>query len=345
VVERIVGRIAGGYTRPVAVQTRERMRRAIGNVGVGPMVVSIGGNALAPDGEGGRSAAQLWRAYEAAGQLVELIRDGRPLAIVHGNGPQVGEVLRRAEGAGGASASIALDVCDAETQGQIGYMLQQALGNLVRAAEIDRAVVAVITQVEVSREDGAFLAPTKPIGSFYTEVEAKRLAAQSSWDVVQDSGRGWRRVVPSPQPLAVVEGATIAELVRSGIVTICGGGGGIPVARRADGMLEGVSAVIDKDYASALIAQEIGAKLLVMTTQVERVSLDFGTARERPIASISADDAEQCLREGQFPEGSMGPKIAAALQFLRNGGRHVIITDPRHLVSSLNGETGTRITR
>lgn len=345
VIRRIVGLDHRRYTRPVAVQTRDRLRERMGRIAGGPMVVSIGGNALAPDGESGNRAAQLRRAYEAAAQLLELIRDGRPLAVVHGNGPQVGDVLRRAEATDPSAATMALDVCDAETQGQIGYMLQQALGNTVRAAGIDRAVVALITQVEVSRHDGAFLSPTKPIGSFYSEAEARRLAAEFGWAVAQDSGRGWRRVVPSPQPLAVVEGATIAGLVRSGAVTICAGGGGIPVARGVDGMLEGVSAVIDKDYASALIAREIGAKLLVMTTQVEHVSLDFGTDHERPIAAISADDAEECLREGQFPLGSMGPKIAAALQFLRSGGRDVIITDPRHVVSSLDGRSGTRITR
>jgi carbamate kinase len=309
----------------------------------GPIVVSIGGNALAPDGDASKTAAQLSRAYEAAGELVRIISGGRLVAITHGNGPQVGQILLREEADNPSGAITALDVYNAETQGAIGYMLVQALGNVMASAGIDRSVLAVVTRVVVSLVDPAFLAPTKPVGPFYTEAEAQALRERTGWQMVADSGRGWRRVVPSPRPLAIVEGKVIADLVRAGVVAVCGGGGGIPVARRADGHLEGVPAVIDKDYASALIAREIGATVMVMATQVERISLNFGTEHEKPIASIDAETAELHLRSGQFPPGSMGPKVEAGLQFLRSGGRAAIITDVRHLVASLAGRSGTWI--
>jgi carbamate kinase len=308
-----------------------------------PIVIGIGGNALVDDGNPGGGKEQLVRAHQTANQLISILSSGRPIAIVHGNGPQVGYILQREEMSSPGLPAQSLDVCGSESQGQIGYALQQAFGNVLQAALVSRQVIAVVTQVEVSIEDPAFLSPSKPIGSFYSEEEATAASVDRGWQMVQDSGRGWRRVVASPRPKSIVEAQVIARLVKMGIVTICAGGGGIPVIARDGGGLVGVAAVIDKDYASALVAKEIGAELLTITTPVEHVSLDFGTIRQRPIGRISAEHMERHLREGQFPVGSMAPKVDAALEFLRSGGRHVIITDPEHLAAALAGRTGTWI--
>ena len=225
----------------------------------------------------------------------------------------------------------------------IGYILQQSFGNALRVRDIGRPVVAMVTQVEVDPRDPGFENPTKPIGKFYSEEEAERFAGERGWKMVFDARRGWRRVVPSPRPLTIVEVEVIRALVEQGVITICVGGGGIPVVRTESGELRGVEAVVDKDYASALLARTIDADLFIISTQVEKVALNFGTPQEQPLDRLAASEAEQYLREGHFPPGSMGPKIEAAVEFVRSKGGRALITDFPNLSRALGGETGTWI--
>ncbi len=307
-------------------------------------VVAIGGNSLIRPGQRGSIAEQFANANETADSIAEVVRDGWKIALTHGNGPQVGFILRRSEVVGSDIApTLSLDMCDADSQGGIGYILQQTIGNALRRLGIDRPVVALVTQVEVDPNDPGFQNPTKPIGAFYPEEEARHLSSGQGWRMMHDPRRGWRRVVPSPRPLAIVEVEVIRGLVQQGVVTLCAGGGGIPVVRMEGGELRGVEAVVDKDYASALLARSIEAELFVVSTQVEKVALNFGTPEERPLDRLTAAEAERHLREGQFPAGSMGPKIEAAIEFLRRGGRRALITDPPNLRRALHGETGTWI--
>jgi len=307
-------------------------------------VIAIGGNSLIKFGQLGTIAEQFGNARETAEQLAELVGEGWRVAVTHGNGPQVGFILRRSEAVPPHIApKLTLDMCDADSQGGVGYILQQPLGNALRARDINRPVAAVITQVEVDPADPEFRNPTKPIGHFHGEEEAEGYGREYGWTMVFDAGRGWRRVVPSPRPLAIVEADVLRILVEQGVVTICVGGGGIPVVRTDHGELRGVEAVVDKDYASALLARTIGAELLVISTQVERAAIDFGKPSERPLGELTVTEAERYLAEGQFPPGSMGPKIGAALEFLRSGGQQVLITDFPNLKRALDGETGTRV--
>lgn len=310
------------------------------------VVIAIGGNSLIPDADHKSVQDQYAAAAETDDHIASLIEDGWDVAISHGNGPQVGFILRRSEMSSSELHEIPLDYCGADTQGAIGYMLQQNLINDLRQRGIQKGVTTVVTQVEVDRADPAFASPSKPIGSFMDEAEAMRRRDEEGWDIREDAGRGWRRVVASPAPLRIVELDVIRQLVDAGVVTIAVGGGGIPVITNDAGDLEGIAAVIDKDLASALLASQIGADLLLISTAVEKVALNFGTPEEEWIDRMTLDEVRQYLAEGtHFAEGSMAPKMRAVVQFLEAGGKEALITNPPNLERAMAGETGTRIVR
>jgi carbamate kinase len=309
-------------------------------------VVAIGGNSLIKDRQHQTVRDQYIAAGETCWHIASMITDGWDVAISHGNGPQVGFILRRSELAAHELHELPLDVCGADSQGAIGYALVQNLENDFARLGLDRHAVAVVTQVEVAADDPAFTHPTKPIGSFMDEAMAARRREEEGWDVVEDAARGWRRVVPSPIPLRIVEEDAIRALLEQGFVVVSVGGGGIPVVADADGNLSGVAAVIDKDLASALLATSIGAELLVITTAVEKVALDFGTPEQRWVDRMTLAEAKERLAEGRhFAAGSMAPKIDAVVRFLERGGETAVITDPDNVERALAGETGTTITR
>ena len=307
-------------------------------------VVAIGGNSLIKDRFHQTVRDQYIAAGETCWHIASMIEDGWDVAIGHGNGPQVGFILRRSELAAHELHEVPLDVCGADSQGAIGYALTQNLENDFRRLGIDRHAVTVITQVEVAADDPAFANPSKPIGSFMDEETAARRRAEDGWAVREDAGRGWRRVVPSPEPLRIVEEDSIRALIEDGFVVVSVGGGGIPVVSNENGDLSGVAAVIDKDLACSLLATRIDASLLLITTAVEHVSLDFGTSDERPIERMTLSEAKGYLAEGvHFVEGSMAPKIRAVIGFLERGGEHAIITDPENVERALAGEAGTHV--
>jgi carbamate kinase len=307
-------------------------------------VVAIGGNSLIKDKQHQSVRDQYIAAGETCWHVASMIKDGWDVAIGHGNGPQVGFILRRSELAAHELHEVPLDVCGADSQGAIGYALAQNLENDFRRLDVDRHAVAVVTQVEVSRDDPAFQSPSKPIGSFMDEPEAMRRRDQDGWSVKEDAGRGWRRVVPSPEPIRIVEVDAVRSLIENRFVVITVGGGGIPVVADANGELTGIAAVIDKDHACALLANEIEAELLLITTAVEKVALDFGQPTQRWLDRMTLSEAKEYLAEGtHFLPGSMAPKIEAVVDFLERGGGTAIITDPENVERALEGETGTRI--
>ncbi|HSB01304.1 MAG TPA: carbamate kinase, partial [Anaerolineales bacterium] len=280
--------------------------------------------------------------------IADMIEQGWDVAIGHGNGPQVGFILRRSEIAAKAEGmhEIPLDVCGADSQGAIGYALQQNLQNELYQRGIKKKVVTVITQVLVDRDDPAFRHPSKPIGGFMDAPEAKRRKEEQDWTVVEDAGRGWRRVVASPLPKEIVELETVETLLERGIITITVGGGGIPVIDPGDGNYCGVAAVIDKDYASSLLAQKVKADLFVISTAVEKVAIHFGKPEQKWLDKMTLAEAKAYLAEGtHFAKGSMAPKIQAVVWFLENGGKEALITNPENLGRALKGETGTRIVK
>lgn len=305
-------------------------------------VVAIGGNSLIKDTQHQSVRDQYIAARETCHHIVGMIRDGWNVVISHGNGPQVGFILRRSELAASELHEVPLDVCGADSQGAIGYALQQNLCNEFRRFGMDRHAATIICQMEVRADDPAFQHPSKPIGSFMDEEMAER-RRQQGWDLIEDAHRGWRRVVASPTPMRIVELPAIRALVEAGLVVITVGGGGIPVVSNADGDLEGVPAVIDKDLASALLATELGVDLLLISTAVERVALDFGRPEQRFVDRLTASAARAYLEEGRhFAAGSMAPKIQAVLNYLDHGGKEAIVTDPVNVERALRGETGTR---
>lgn len=308
------------------------------------IVVSLGGNAILPADKVGTIDEQIRITRETMEQVVELVRHRR-VVITHGNGPIVGNILIRNEVARDYVTPMPLDVCGADSQGGLGYMLQQTLQNLLRAAGIQRDVATVVTQVVVDPDDPGFRNPTKPIGPFYGEEQARDLERTKGWRLVQDAGRGWRRVVPSPKPRRIVEMSAIRSLYESGHVVIAAGGGGIPVVEEPSGKLRGCEAVIDKDLASVVLGLELGAETLLIVTAVDRVALDFHKSTRRWIDRMSLAEASRNLVEGQFPAGSMGPKIEAAIWFLQAGGREVCITSPEKIHDALQRKAGTWITR
>jgi carbamate kinase len=309
-------------------------------------VIAIGGNSLIPDAQHQTVQDQYEAAAVTDDHIASLVEDGWDIAISHGNGPQVGFILRRSELASNELHEVPLDYCGADTQGAIGYMLQQNLINDFRQKGIDKNVATVVTQVEVDAADPAFGKPSKPIGSFMDEDEAQRRQEYDGWQVKEDAGRGWRRVVASPQPKRIVEVDIIRQLLDAGNVVIGVGGGGIPVVADDNGDLHGVAAVIDKDLASALLANEVDADLLLISTAVEKCALNFGTAEEEWVNEFTLDEVKQYLAEGShFAEGSMAPKMRAVVQFLENGGKEALITNPENIERAVAGETGTRIRR
>jgi len=311
-------------------------------------VVAIGGNSLIRDKVHQTVEDQYLAAKETTGHIAEMIAAGWRVAIGHGNGPQVGFILRRSEIAHKVEGmhEVPLDVCGADSQGAIGYALQQTLQNWLYMRGIHTNVATVITQVLVDRDDPAFGNPTKPIGGFMDEDEARRRESTMGWSVVEDAGRGWRRVVASPMPKEVVELDTVRALINAGVVVISVGGGGIPVIDKGAGEYVGIAAVIDKDHASSLLAQSIHADLFVISTAVEKVALNFGKPDQRWIDRMTVSEARAYLAEGtHFAKGSMAPKIAAIIRYLEAGGKHAIITTPENIFRAVKGETGTHIVR
>jgi carbamate kinase len=309
-------------------------------------VVAIGGNSLIKDEKHKSVEDQYQAAKETTFHIADMIEAGWDVAIGHGNGPQVGFILRRSEIAAKVEGmhEIPLDVCGADSQGAIGYALQQTLQNELFHRKIKKAVATVVTQVLVDKNDPAFKNPTKPIGSFMDEAEAKRRQKELGWSVVEDSGRGWRRVVASPLPKEVVELESVETLIKSGTVVVTVGGGGIPVIDTGDGEYAGTAAVIDKDFASSLLARLIKADLLLISTAVEKVALNFGKPDQKWIDRMSLAEAKKYLAEGtHFAKGSMAPKIQAIIWFLEAGGKQALITNPENIGRALKGETGTWI--
>jgi len=312
-------------------------------------VVAIGGNSLIKDKQHQTVEHQYQAAKETCRHIADMIERGWVVAIGHGNGPQVGFILRRSEIAAQMAGmhEVPLDACGADSQGAIGYALQQNLRNEFDRRGIAKDAATVVTQVRVAADDPAFKTPSKPIGTFMEQDEAQRRAEQQGWSVVEDAGRGWRRVVASPFPQEIVELPAVRRLIDAGIITITVGGGGIPVVRderEENGHgLRGVPAVIDKDYASALLAQSINADLFLISTAVEHVFLNFGKPDERPIEEMTISQAKQYIEEGHFAPGSMLPKIKAIVWFLEEGGREALVTNPASIARALKGETGTRI--
>ncbi len=308
-------------------------------------VIAIGGNSLIKDKKHTTVQDQYKAAQETCKHIADMIAKGWDVAIGHGNGPQVGFILRRSEIAAKVAGmhEVPLDVCGADSQGAIGYALQQNLYNEFKKRGMQKAAATVVTQVLVDKNDPAFQNPTKPIGTFMEKEEAMRRAEEDGWTVVEDSGRGWRRVVASPIPKRIVELDAVKELLDAGIITITVGGGGIPVVEEEDGTLKGVAAVIDKDFASSLLAQSIGADLFLISTAVEKVYLNFNKPNQKAIDRMTVSEAKKYLEEGHFAKGSMEPKIRAIIWYLESGGKEAIITDPEHITAALEGKTGTHI--
>jgi len=309
------------------------------------LVIALGGNAIIPVGQEGTYEQQTAITQTTMKQVALLVRNGDQVVMTHGNGPVVGNIVLRND-AGMAVHGIPpmpMFVCGADSQGGLGFMLQQALQNALLEIGLEIPVATVVTQVRVDKNDPSFAGPTKPIGPFYDEEQAGLVRDEYGWTIVRDAGRGWRRVVPSPFPCEVVEWEAIRTLVEAGVVTIATGGGGVPVIRNEAGFLEGVDAVIDKDRASALLGRLINADVLVIVTQVEQVYVRFGQPDQEALTRLTVDEARRLLDDGEFPPGSMGPKIEAAISFLDGGGQAVVITSPEHIQAALAGKQGTTI--
>ncbi|MEE9456517.1 MAG: carbamate kinase [bacterium] len=308
----------------------------------GPTVVALGGNAVIKKGQRGDIYEQFANARASLEPFVPLIAAGAPLIVTHGNGPQVGDLLLMAEAARGEVPELPLGVLVADSQGQMGYMFQQSLKNHLILGGIDRDVVTVLTQVVVARDDDRLQRFTKPIGPFFDQATAKQRMADKGVVLKEDAGRGWRRVVPSPTPLAIVEIEIIRALLKDGDVVIACGGGGIPVYHEEDGRLEGVDAVVDKDLASAVLARDLGARVFVSATPIEQVYLNFEKPGQQALDVVTTAEAKSYLDEGHFGEGSMRPKVAAVIAFLEGGGKLGVVTTPELVPAALRGEAGTR---
>lgn len=320
------------------------------------ILIALGGNAIVGPGEEGNLEEQYRHTAEAMAELATLLTVGElatllhespfdGLIVTHGNGPQVGNILLRSEYASEVIYPITLDVAVADSQAGMGYMIQQSLQNALMRAGKQRSVTTVITQVEVARDDPAFANPTKFIGQPFPHEKVESLVRDRKWQMKLDKARGWRRVVPSPEPRAILEQDIIRTLSDEGVIVIAVGGGGIPVVREPDGRLHGVEAVIDKDMASALLAKNLGLKTFVIVTGVEQVCVGFGTPQQRPLGRVTTSEIRKYLDAGEFPEGSMGPKIRAALLFLEGGGDEVVITRSGRLSDAIKGNAGTRIVK
>jgi carbamate kinase len=306
-------------------------------------VVAFGGNALLRAEDRGTQEEQIARAKQAARWLAEIVRHGYKLIVVHGNGPQVGNILVQNEEASTKIPPQTLDVCVAQTEGSMGFLLQQAIRNRLDSIGVSGDVATILTEVEVDPTDVAFKRPTKPIGPFVTRYRAEALTRDLGWTMREDAGHGWRHVVASPRPLRILNLQTIVHMLDSAAVVIAAGGGGIPVVRGRDGQWRGVEAVIDKDFASSLLASELHAAMYVVLTGVAKVSVNFEKPSEKTLDRMTVAEATRYLAEGQFPAGSMGPKIEAAIQFVNRGGKQVLITDVEHLRDALQGNDGTLV--
>jgi carbamate kinase len=307
-------------------------------------VVAFGGNALMDFSGKSSYSDQLIKAEKMCREISNLFDMGYRVAITHGNGPQVGNLLMQQESLADAIPPMPLDVCGAMTQGQIGYMLEQTLRNMFTKNGVKKPVVSLVTQVVVSENDPAFKNPTKFVGPFFNKEEIEELHRERGWEIREDSGRGWRRVVPSPKPVDIVEKEEIGEMIRKNFVVISCGGGGIPVIRDRKGRLKGVAAVIDKDFAAERLASLVGAEVLLLITSVNQVSIFHGTPKQRNLSKMTLDEAKRYWDEGHFPPGSMGPKIQAAIKFLESGGKKTIITSLGGIDTAIKGEGGTAIT-
>ena len=308
-------------------------------------VVAFGGNALM--GHEGKSnyADQMRRTDTICRKLLSLFEVGYRIVITHGNGPQVGNILMQQESLTDSLPPMPLDVCNAMTQGQIGYMIEQRLRNIFEEKKIKKSIAVLVTQVVVSEDDPAFKNPTKFIGPFFRREETKRLEKEKGWNMKEDSGRGYRRVVPSPRPIDIVEKDEISDMAKRDLVVVACGGGGIPVLRDKRGKLKGVAAVIDKDYAAERLASLIVADSLILITPVDKVSIFYGTSKQKDLGRVSLEELKGYYDEGHFPPGSMGPKIEAAMKFINTGGRRTIITSIEGLDGAIKGKGGTIITQ
>lgn len=307
------------------------------------IVIAIGGNSLIEDSKHVTVKSQYEAANKTAKHIARLVKAGHRVVIAHGNGPQVGYILRRAEIASTQLHTVPLDSCVADTQGAIGYQLQMALDNQMAIDGIQKNIATVVTQVEVSDNDPSFNRPTKPIGSFMSEEVAMEHKNNDGWSVVEDSGRGWRRVVASPKPVSIIELQTIKCLLDNGVIVIAAGGGGIPVVKAADGTLSGREAVIDKDLAAAMLAKDLKADMFVISTAVPKVCINFGKPNQKALDDITVKEASQYMEEGHFAPGSMLPKIQAVNDFVKTTGNLGIITDPENLYDAIYGDQGTKI--
>jgi len=307
------------------------------------VVIAIGGNSLIKDAEHSTVFDQYRACGETSDYIADIVAEGYRVVITHGNGPQVGFILLRSELAKEVLHQVPLDSCGADTQGAIGYQISQTLGNELRCRGIDKSVAAIVTQTVVDANDPGFENPSKPIGPFYSEATAREHQDNEGWMMVEDAGRGWRRVVASPRPLEIIEEPAIEALLAKDIIVVAVGGGGIPVIRRDDGGLEGVGAVIDKDLASCMLAKNLGAEMFILSTAVDRVALNFGKPEQREIDRMTVREARLYLEAGHFPPGSMKPKIEAAIDFLEHGGQEVIITQPHLLEAAIRGSAGTHV--
>jgi carbamate kinase len=307
-------------------------------------VVAVGGNSLIKDSQHQSVYDQYAAAVESSKHVAGMIEQGWDVLLTHGNGPQVGFILRRSELSREELHPVPLDYCGADTQGAIGYMFQRALRNEFSQRGIEKHAATIITQTLVDKDDPAFQAPSKPIGSFMDQPTARAHEQDDGWSVVEDAGRGWRRVVPSPLPLKIVEFDAIVALIQAGFTVIASGGGGIPVIEQ-DGQLVGIEAVIDKDYAASTLARDLSADLFVITTQVDKVALNFGKPDQQLLDTLTLAQAKDYLAQGHFLKGSMGPKVQAIIWYLEGGGKEALITSPENIERGLRGETGTRFVR
>jgi carbamate kinase len=309
------------------------------------VLVALGGNAILKHKGSGTAEEQLQNIREVSRLIARLAAGGYHLAITHGNGPQVGDILLKNELAKKTLPPMPLDICGAESQGMIGYMLQQSIANELRSRGMETRVATVLTQTLVGEDDPAFRDPQKPIGPFYTPLEAKKLKEEKGWTIVNDAGRGYRRVVPSPEPVEIIEGTMIRTLYDEGFMVIASGGGGIPVLKdRRDGTIRGVEAVIDKDHSAAVLAGILGVGVLLIITDVDNAYLNFERPGQSPLGRITVDEAQRHLEAGHFLKGSMLPKIESAIRFLRSGGEVSIVTSPALAEEALSGRAGTIIT-
>lgn len=307
------------------------------------LLIAVGGNAIHPGNITGTAAEQFEMAAQTGAALLPIMQMDNELVITHGNGPVVGKILMRQALARHQVAPMTMDICVAHSQGGIAYLLMQALENSLRQVNNRRHVVCLLTQVEVDSNDPAFQNPSKPVGFFFSEEDAKDITKTLGWEMREDAGRGWRHVVPSPKPKHIIDLSLVETVIQSGAIAIAGGGGGIPVVAADNGTRRGVEAVVDKDLSSALMANQLGIDTLMILTAVPRVAIHFGTPQQRELEQVSLAELRDLHAAGHFPAGSMGPKVEAAIQFLQNGGRHAIIAHLQQAEAALRGETGTHV--